>query len=147
MNLFLTKLIFYDHSSRILQLSETKTIVFENETKTINNLEATDRSKISSNYHRIFFDVSLWFFTNTPLRSKKYYKINQKFLTKKIIFCSKLGQIFLFRLAHFPNLCFLFPGQNSSILMVQKPPIAICGMWAALAYKILGPICFCFGVY
>ena len=57
-------------------------------------INATDRSKISSNHHRIFFDVSLYhisFFTNTP------YKINLRarisFMVKKHVYNETLTLI------------------------------------------------------
>ena len=69
--MFGIKLIFYD-LDQILQLSEFVWTLRSSAWAIFNNyllIDATDRSKISSDHHWIFFDVNLYplsFFANTP---------------------------------------------------------------------------------
>ena len=73
-----------------MQLSEFVWILCSSVWFVFNNfllIDATDRSKINSNHHRIFFCVSLYplsFFSNTPFRwdgrcSKKNYRFSSLF--------------------------------------------------------------------
>ena len=65
--------IFYD-LSQILQLSEFVWALHSLVLVVLNHfllIDATDRTKINSNHHRIFFDVSLYtlsFFANNPFK-------------------------------------------------------------------------------
>ena len=69
--MFGIKLFFYD-LDQILQLSEFVWTLRSSVWAIFNNyllIDATDRSKISSDHHWIFFDVNLYplsFFANTP---------------------------------------------------------------------------------
>ena len=68
---------FYD-PSRILQLSEfvwtVRSSVFKKKQNNFLLRDTTDRSKINSDHHRIFFKVSIYplsFFVNTPFKVLK----------------------------------------------------------------------------
>ena len=88
---------FFGDHCWLLQFSEFVWTLCSSVWVVFNNcllINATDRSKISSNHHRIFFDVSLYhisFFTNTP------YKINLRarisFMVKKHVYNETLTLI------------------------------------------------------
>ena len=81
-NIWMICLEFFYDPSRILQLSEFVGTLRSSVVVVFNNfllIDATDRSKISSDQKRLFFAVSLIplpFFSNTPFKIWRLYRYN-----------------------------------------------------------------------